>query len=81
MPVTTLAPTVKSVPQAASGDSSRNGESGSTQQVDALPDGEPAPGAVPGHVGLAAAGSCHGQLVVEQLEHPQVVGAVRDEFV
>ena len=30
MPVTTLAPTVKSVPQAASGLSSRNGESGSS---------------------------------------------------
>ena len=56
MPVTTLAPTGKSVPHAATGDSSRNGASAVDQQLDALAGQQLAPGVVAGHVLLAAAG-------------------------
>ena len=72
MPVTTLAPTVKSLPHAASGDSSRNGESGSSSASMRSRASELAPGAVALDVLGAAAGARLAQLLVELgelLEH------------
>ena len=55
MPVTTDAPTVKSEPQPASGDSSRNAEPGVEEQLDPLARGQLAAGVVAVDVLLPAA--------------------------
>ena len=65
MPVTTLAPTVKSLPQAASGLSSRNGESGSISSSMRSRGGQLAALVVAVDVLLAAAGQRLGVLGVE----------------
>ena len=62
MPVTMLAPTVKPVPHAATGDSSRNGESGSSKQLDPLTGEQAAACPVPLGVPLAATGAGQGDL-------------------
>ena len=65
MPVTTLAPTVKSLPHAASGLSSRNGESGSSSSSMRSRGGQLAAGVVAFDVLRAAAGQRLGVLGVE----------------
>ena len=74
MPVTTVAPTVKSVPHAASVESSRNGASLVEQQLDALAHGEPPARAVAGHVALAAARDRQPQLLVEPVDQRRAGG-------
>ena len=64
MPVTTVAPTVNSVPQAASGRQLEERAVRVEQQLDALPGQQPAPVAVPLLVALPAAGDGQLELLV-----------------
>ncbi len=76
MPVTRLAPTVKSVPQAASVDSSRNGRVRIQEQLDPLPGQQLAPGPVPLLVPLPAARDDELELGLELADQGELRGAV-----
>ena len=73
MPMRIPPPTVKSVPQPASGPSSRNGASAVEQELDALADEELAALAVPGHAPLAAARAGQRELRLDLGEERQHV--------
>ena len=76
MPVNTPAPTGKSVPHAASGDSSSSGASAIDEQLDPLAAQQLAALAVAGDVLVAAAVVDEGQLAVVLGEQREQVGPV-----
>ena len=76
IPVTTLAPTVNSVPQAASGRQLEERAVGIDQQLDSLPGGQAAAVAVPLHIPLAAACQRDLDLLVELREHRELRGPI-----